>query len=231
MTDFIEIYPNALSPQFCKQLITEFDQSQHQVAGRTGSGVDVSKKLSKDISLNQHPEFQPALETVLKTCGEHITEYISKYFFSLISGISLTVQHPKTKAPVVLTADNFEEVGKPNLFNLIKYLFNLAPINAQRYEKGKGNYGYWHSEIFPQTGENKALHRILLFIIYLNDVEEGGETEFYYQNKAIKPKAGTMIIAPCGFTHTHRGNVPVSDNKYVLTSWVSFNPANQIYIG
>lgn len=231
MTDFIEMYPNALSPQFCKKLITDFDQSKHQVPGRTGSGVDVSKKLSKDISLNQHPEFQPALETVLKTCGEHITEYISKYFFSLISGISLTVQHPKTKAPVVLTADNFEEVGKPNLFNLIKYLFNLAPINLQRYERGKGNYGYWHSEIFPQTGENKALHRILLFIIYLNDVEEGGETEFYYQNKAIKPKAGTMIIAPCGFTHTHRGNVPVSDNKYVLTSWMSFNPANQIYIG
>jgi hypothetical protein len=78
-------------------------------------------------------------------------------------------------------------------------------------------------------GENKALHRVLLFLIYLNDVEEGGETDFYYQDKSIKPKAGTMVIAPCGFTHTHRGNIPISSSKYVLASWVSFNPANQIY--
>ena len=231
MTDFIEVYPNALSQTFCEKFILDFDNSQHQVAGRTGNGVDTTQKLSQDIYLNQHAEFQPALNTILHTCADHITEYISKYFFSLISGISLTVRHPKTQQPVILTADNFEEVGKPNAFNLIKYLFNLAPINAQRYEQGKGNYGYWHSEIYPQPGENKALHRVLLFLIYLNDVEDGGETDFYYQNKSIKPKAGTMVIAPCGFTHTHRGNIPISSNKYVLTSWVSFNPASKIYVG
>jgi len=130
---------------------------------------------------------------------------------------------------VQLTAENFDEIGAPNAMNLIRYLFKLAPINAQQYIQGKGNYNYWHSEIYPQTGENNALHRILLFIIYLNDVEEGGETDFYYQNKSVKPKAGTMVIAPCGFTHTHKGNIPLSSNKYILTSWVQFNPASQIY--
>jgi hypothetical protein len=229
MTDFIEVYPNALSPEFCAKFIQDFENSKHKVAGRTGGGVDTTKKLSQDIYLNQHAEFQPALQTILQACSKQITDYISQYFFSLIGGIALTVQHPKTKKPVLLTVDNFEEVGKPNLFNLIKYLFNLAPVNAQSYEQGKGNYGYWHSEIYPQLGDNKALHRVLLFIIYLNDVEEGGETEFYYQNKIIKPKAGSMIIAPCGFTHTHRGNIPISSNKYVLTSWMSYNPAQQIY--
>ena len=229
MTDFIEVYPNALSPEFCAKFIQDFENSKHKVAGRTGGGVDTTKKLSQDIYLNQHAEFQPALQTILQACSKQITDYISQYFFSLIGGISLTVQHPKTKQPVLLTVDNFEEVGKPNLFNLIKYLFNLAPVNAQSYEQGKGNYGYWHSEIYPQLGDNKALHRVLLFIIYLNDVEEGGETEFYYQNKMIKPKAGSMIIAPCGFTHTHRGNIPISSNKYVLTSWMGYNSAQQIY--
>jgi hypothetical protein len=63
----------------------------------------------------------------------------------------------------------------------------------------------------------------------LNDVEEGGETEFYYQDKKIKPKAGRMVIAPSGFTHTHRGNVPTSNDKYILTSWVLFNPAEHIF--
>ncbi len=230
MTDFIEVYPDVLSKNFCQRFIQQFEQSPHKNQGRTGGGVDTSKKLSQDIYINQHAEFQPALQEITQVCAKQVTQYVEKYFFSLISGISLTVQHPKTKQPVQLTADNFEEIGKPNAMNLMRYLFRLAPINAQKYEQGKGNYGYWHSEIYPQAGSNDALHRILLFIIYLNDVEEGGETDFYYQNKSVKPKAGTMVIAPCGFTHTHRGNVPISSDKYILTSWVQFNPAERIYI-
>ena len=68
-------------------------------------------------------------------------------------------------------------------------------------------------------------------MFYLNDVAEGGETEFYYQDVKIKPKAGTMVIAPAYFTHTHRGNVPKSNDKYILTSWVLFNRTEQIYVG
>ena len=93
-----------------------------------------------------------------------------------------------------LTADNFEEVGKPNLSNLLQYLFRLVPINAQKYRQGKGNYNYWHSEIYPQAGENVALHRNLIFIIYLNDVDEGGETDLFYQEKSIKTKADKIYI-------------------------------------
>ncbi|GHF77078.1 2OG-Fe(II) oxygenase [Thalassotalea marina] len=229
MTDFIEIYPQTLTPEFCQQFIASFEQSPHKTAGRTGGGVDESKKISQDIYLNQHPEFQQSLNTITQACTNRLLEYINKYYFSLISSISLTLEHPVTKKPVQLTQENFEEVAKPNLFNLVRYLFRLAPINAQKYNKQQGNYQYWHSEIFPQPGHNDALHRVLLFIIYLNDVAEGGETDFFYQEKSIKPEAGTMIIAPCGFTHTHRGNIPISNDKYVLTSWMLYNPAQQIY--
>ncbi len=229
MTDFIEVYPDALSPEFCAQFIKEFDQSPHQQSGRTGGGVDTSKKVSLDITLNQYPEFQQAMQTITQACTEKLSSYVQSYFFSLISGISITLQHPETKVPTVITADNFDEIGKPNATNIMRYLFRLAPITAQKYQQGVGNYGYWHSEIFPQTGANDSLHRMLLIIIYLNGVEEGGETDFYYQDKSVKPKAGTMVVAPCGFTHTHRGNVPISSNKYVLTSWVLFNPAEKIY--
>ncbi|MFT5759334.1 MAG: hypothetical protein ACI9LM_004092 [Alteromonadaceae bacterium] len=229
MTDFIEVYPNALSTEFCQSFITKFEQSDHKNQGRTGGGVDTKKKISQDIYLNQHVEFQQELSQITQVCTEHILNYVCKYYFTLISGISITLKHPKTQEPVLLTADNFDEIGRPNALNLVKYLFRLAPINAQKYARGKGNYSYWHSEIFPQMGNNDALHRTLLFLIYLNDVEDGGETDFYYQKKSIKPKAGTMIIAPCGFTHTHRGNTPLSSDKYVLTSWLAFNPAQQIY--
>lgn len=229
MTDFIEIYPDVIPKEFCEKLIQQFDQSPHKYQGVTGGGVDISKKLSQDIVLNNHAEFQPALQTILNACTTHVHEYVQKYYFSLISSISLNMAHPVTKAPTQLTADNFEEVGKPLAMNILRYLFKLAPINIQKYDQGKGNYGYWHSEIFPQAGENNALHRVLLFIIYLNDVEEGGETDFFYQEKSVRPKAGSMVIAPCGFTHTHRGNIPISNDKYILTSWVQYNQASQIY--
>jgi hypothetical protein len=59
-------------------------------------------------------------------------------------------------------------------------------------------------------------------MLYLNDVEDGGETEFLYQRMRVKPKQGTLLIWPAGFTHTHRGNPPLSNNKYVITGWSEF---------
>ena len=64
--------------------------------------------------------------------------------------------------------------------------------------------------------------RCLTWMVYLNDVNEGGETEWLYQQLKIKPKRGTVVIWPTGFTHLHRGNPPMS-NKYIVTGWFSSN--------
>ena len=61
-----------------------------------------------------------------------------------------------------------------------------------------------------------------MVLLFLNDVDEGGELEFLYQSKRIKPKAGTMVISPAFFTHTHRGNPPLSGEKYILNGWCEF---------
>lgn len=228
---FIKVIDNVLSKDLCKQYITQFESSQNTATGRTGGGVDTDKKRSLDVSVSQHPEFSQQTQQLMPLVSEHIFKYFEEYFFALIGPIGLMVKHPETGEPVKLTSENFAQVGKPNLPNLVQYLFRIGDINAQRYDKQSGGYPYWHSEVFPQAGHNDALHRILLFMFYLNDVEEGGETEFHYQNIKVKPKAGRMVIAPAYFTHTHRGNVPVSNNKYILTSWVLFNQASQIYTG
>ena len=62
--------------------------------------------------------------------------------------------------------------------------------------------------------------RVLAWMVYLNDVPEGGETEWLYQQVKIKPTANTLVIWPGSFTHLHRGNPPMS-TKYVLTGWFS----------
>ena len=61
-----------------------------------------------------------------------------------------------------------------------------------------------------------------------DDFDEG-ETEFMYQQRKVTPKVGSLLIAPAGFTHTHRGNQPKRGNKYIATSWILFQPAEQLY--
>ena len=229
MTDFIRIYDGALSPDFCEHFIKLFEQSPHLKPGTTSGGIDLAKKNSRDLYLNMHPEYTEQLKHIQQTTAKHLFSYLEEHFFILIGAFGLKVYHPKTGQPVDLTVENFAEVGKPQLHVLVPQLFRLGNIQAQKYQVDEGGYPYWHSEVYPQIGHNEALHRILLFMFYLNDVEEGGETEFYYQERKIKPKKGDMVIAPAYFTYTHRGCVPKSNDKYILTSWVLFNRAEQIY--
>ena len=81
-----------------------------------------------------------------------------------------------------------------------------------------GGYHVWHHE--SNNRENSL--RLLTWILYLNDVHEGGETEFLYQHMRVKPEQGTLVIWPAAFTHTHRGNPPLSNEKYIVTGWTEF---------
>ena len=78
-------------------------------------------------------------------------------------------------------------------------------------------YHVWHIE-HGRGFETEP--RAFVFSIYLNDVEEGGETEFLHFSKRVKPKTGRIVIWPAGFPYLHRGNPPLSGEKYILTSWM-----------
>ncbi len=93
----------------------------------------------------------------------------------------------------------------------------LNAVKVQRTSPGQG-YHVWHCE---QGGRDSA-HKLAFYILYLNDVEEGGETEFLYQHQRIKPEKGKLVIAPACFTHMHRGNQPLSCDKYIATGWMEF---------
>ena len=93
------------------------------------------------------------------------------------------------------------------------------PLRSTRQKlqktKPSGGYHVWHCE---QDSVDSA-HRVLTWSIYLNTIEEGGETEFLHQSKRIKPEKGKILIFPASFTHLHRGNPPLSGDKYLLTGW------------
>lgn len=93
----------------------------------------------------------------------------------------------------------------------------MYDMRIQKTSPGQG-YHVWHCE----NGSSSRRDRMLVFCLFLNDVEDGGETEFLYLKKRIKPKRDRLLIFPAGFTHTHRGNQPISGDKYILTGWLEY---------
>ena len=86
----------------------------------------------------------------------------------------------------------------------------------KRYPAQTGRFGL-HYDATPTTPR-----RVFSLILYLCDVEEGGETEFPEQELKVEPKAGRLMVAPPFWTHPHRGNVPLSNDKYIVNSFAGF---------
>ena len=57
-------------------------------------------------------------------------------------------------------------------------------------------------------------------IIYLNTVETGGETYFREHDLKIPAKAGSIALFPAYWTHPHQGCVPISDDKWIVSTFV-----------
>ena len=90
-------------------------------------------------------------------------------------------------------------------------------FQIQRYITNEGFYIYHHD--FRAENTN---HRLLTFLFYLNDVEEGGETEFLYGRLSVKPKKGKCVLFPASWTFPHKGCMPISNNKYIATGWLHY---------
>lgn len=94
--------------------------------------------------------------------------------------------------------------------------YKISDFKIQRTEPGEG-FLSWHHERW--IGAPDAMNRFLVYTIYLNDIKEGGETEFLYQKTSISPRKGTLSLFPAEYTHVHRGNTPKNETKYILTGW------------
>ena len=94
---------------------------------------------------------------------------------------------------------------------------SIFEIKVQKTKPTEG-YHVWHHE----KDAFRTRNRLMAFILYLNDVDEGGETEFLFQKFRMKPKRNRLVLWPAGYTHTHRGNPPLSGEKYIATGWVEF---------
>lgn len=106
-----------------------------------------------------------------------------------------------------LTFQNIDPLSIDSVFNL------------QRYLPQEGFF-QWHCE--SATLEHSR--RVLVWMIYLNDVTDRGDTEFYYQHHFESPEQGKLVIWPADFTHLHRGIASPTQSKYILTGWFTYTP-------
>jgi hypothetical protein len=229
MDDFIGIYDGALTPAQCDHIIERFSASDKVVRGQTGNGVDIAKKDSYDLTISQHQEWLDVANLMMASVQQHLRHYMDKYRMLLIGALAPMVAHPASGEPVALSLANFDECGRPHIDALMQSMYRCGHINVQKYLQASGGYHHWHSEIYPQNETCETLHRVLLFQFYLNDVADGGETEFLYQDRKVEARKGRLIIAPAGFTHTHKGHVARSGDKYIATSWILFQRAEQMF--
>ena len=111
---------------------------------------------------------------------------------------------------VVNAYDNYGKGPKNNL--------HLTGYGVRRYPKGEGLFA-----THIDTSSGATLNRIFGIIIYLNDVEEGGETEFPELGVKITPKKGRVLIFPCNWMYPHKGNIPISNDKYMSAMFIWFS--------
>jgi len=92
---------------------------------------------------------------------------------------------------------------------------NMEHLQLLHYSTKEGFYR-------PHADSSPGRQRVFSAILYLNDVEDGGETYFNNFNVSVSPKAGRLTIFPADFIYKHEARTPKSDDKFALVTW--FNP-------
>ncbi len=67
---------------------------------------------------------------------------------------------------------------------------------------------------------HETSRRYLSFMWYLNDVDHGGNTVF--KDVTIKPKTGSLLIFPPLWMYPHKGEPPISGEKYVISTYLHY---------
>ena len=147
--------------------------------------------------------------------------------------------------------ESINQNGKPNFtqVNVTRNRDHLEKIHNELihvvFKYRDEYYKYVYGEVFPNshafeefrikrynTGGNdrfdthvdvkdySSARRFLSFFWYLNDVGQGGETVF--DQLTIKPKKGRLVIFPPLWMFPHRGNPPIDNSKYLLSTYLHY---------
>ena len=193
-TDFIGMYSNVFSDEYCDHMISEFERFRN--TGMCGN----RQSFEGDYKFNKQDEF--------------IALNILNHEPSNFNGAnSLGIFWDGLQNCFDLYTDEYDVLKTKEL--------TCTSVKMQKTMPG-GGYHSWHHEqtgVINQSGRC-LVYTVYLNTL---DKDAAGETEFLYQRLRVKPKKGSVAIWPAGFTHTHRGNVVHgNDAKYIITGWFHY---------
>ena len=190
--NFIGVFDDVVTKEYCDYLINFFESMRN-------IGKTVSRKKFENVS---------------STIKDNTVYYVMNETDPLI--IDSVSQHLAPFTEGIETCYNLYTEQYGTIRDLGNHALN-PDIKMQKTLPKEG-YHVWHCE----TADISTSRRLLLCMLYLNDVHDGGETEFLYQSKRINPVAGRVVINPAAFTHAHRGNPPLKTAKYMINGWMEF---------
>jgi len=190
--EHIIVYDNFFSPELCQKFIDYFEYRSKLAHKRNHA-------KTKDLSVNIGTEMAMRQENELVLSNGDSDECLPEF---------LQIFWDKC-FPIY-------QASHPHLMEGIAP-FGFSVVKLQKTLPSEG-YHVWHCE----HGSMETGRRLMFVILYLNDVLEGGETEFIYQKTRVEASQGRLVLSPSSYTHTHRGNPPLSGEKYILTSWIEF---------
>jgi hypothetical protein len=199
----IGIWKNYLSSAECRDIIAIFDEkeSNGRVAHGGGEPPDAyefggliwrndSKRIDISCTLARFESMDPYRHSIESALRATSTEYFRHF------------------QPVGRQGEDFPREGwvpekQPMVYKMQKTYPN-------------GGFCQWH---FEQGSCDDTRGRYAVWMLYLNDVTEGGRTDFPAQKLSVAPTEGTIVIWPAAYTHPHRGSPDLKQTKYIVTGW------------
>lgn len=167
---------------------------------------------------------------LLNTNFEIETENIKIEMFTPIDSKAYTPYTRNCKRGIImsntLAKEIFNSLPKILIFENNSYYESISCSSYIRlitYENPNQKFTLHRDGYFIQKSNND-MKTFYTFIIYLNDVESGGETIFPFINIKIKPKKGNILIFP--HSEVHGGLEIISGEKKILRGDIVFEKIN-----
>lgn len=168
------------------------------------------------------------METFIRVYDDVISEFECSLFIKEFKQSNASIK----KDEINFDGHQLEYMNLDNIPLLASFDFKVQDVAQKQVNKYLAEFPWMHNKFYlensmllhisphqglPLHSDNEfsegGLRRNFIVLMYLQDMESGGELAFPKQSLVVKPKAGRMVIAPTFYTHPHMV-LPTLEDRY-----------------
>ena len=198
MSDFIRYYDDMLTKDECNDLINHTKSLHSEYS-------EIKNKLEK---IKSNPKLEINFTSTIKeTLGNN-----NRFYYRVLDTAYTEKQIELIDTVLEKTYNNYQkdftlDSNYDNIVNNWKVHYN--PV---------GGYINWHNDLGGKSGHEQSWHREMVFILYLNDMEEGELKLKYFSDVNVMPKAGRILVMPTAWPWIHKAD-RLFEEKFILTGF------------